>query len=437
MKVSRHTQALALAGALALAAATGHGQWPQIHLDSSNHATTGAPASVTDLTTGPQFTTGAQDLPAGVRPIIAGGQVFAVATQSSPSERIWIKSFNAADLAPEDESADLDTGNSVSFGSVTAPAADGPNGWLYFMSGSTAYRLATSDLSTDWSTTIDASNTSADADAHYGNVNASPIIADGHVYIKTYDDGFSTEGAQVVSLDQATGAVEWYAKVGGRGTATGVYIPGTTPLFVTDSQSTTEDVVLKAYDPDSTGAATAAWTSAALNVTTGFHGQWVEPIFANSKIYGVTTDVAFPGPAAGRLYQINPSDGTLDWNVGVVGADVPPVLLGGSLYVLHSNGEIRQYDPADGSQIGTGASVAASPFRDYWAASSDGIYLSISGSGLRFFDLAVSEQSASPATTYAGPTTVDPSTGYVYTHDESGGLALFTGTTSVRDFLLY
>lgn len=456
MKATDLAGKMALVAAVLAATTAARADWPRIHFDSNNNANTGTAATVTDVSTGAFWNTGAEDLAPGCRPIVADGKVFAVAMQFSPSERLWIKSFDPADGTLVGESADLDIGDasifgtsylggdntSVNLGTVSAPAVDAANGALYFATGATMYRLATADLSAVWSAVMSSSNT--DATGTHGVVNSSPALGAGNVYIQTYPITFGgLDEAQLVAFDQTTGAVAWHAKAGGRGTASPLFVDlGASQYVITDAQPDGSTVLLEAYDANATGAATPVWTmSAPLNEPSsapygaGNHGQWGDFIFdGTSKIYGITSN--FGG---GRLYSVNAADGVLDWQVDVGGADVPPVLIGGDLYVLNSTNAMVRYATADGSVNGAAVTViSSSVFRDYFAAAADGIYLAKGGDGLQFFNPgttnSVALQSVTASMDYTGPCTVDALNGYVYTHDGAGGLSVFTGVSSVSDW---
>lgn len=430
---------LAATAAALLASGIARADWPLVHYAPGNNALVAGNATITDLAPAPEWNTGPQDLQTSSRAVIAGGLLYAVATQSSP-DRVWIKSFDLADGQLENESGNLDEGVSVSFGTASSPSIDTVAGALFFGTGDTVYRLKTSDLTEDWNTVLSASNTSAAPEAVYTILNVSPALGDGRVYLRTYPTSFgSVEGSQVVALNAATGAVDWYAVTGGRGASSPLYLEvGTDKFVVAEAMSVNTTVELVAFDATSTGAATPAWTiSAPLAApSTGGasnHGQWGDFIYdsASEKIFGITSN--FSG---GRLYRVDAATGTLDWQVDVPGSDIPPILVGTELLVLDAFNQLSRYSIADGSAIGTPAVITSSfIFRDYVAARADGLYFAKSGEGLRLIDFSGVTQSTTAALDYTGPVTVDDTTGFVYTFRADGSLSSFTGTTNVRNWI--
>lgn len=430
---------LAATAAALLATGMARADWPLVHYAPGNNALVVGNATITDLAPAPEWNTGPQNLQTSSRAVIAGGRLYAVATQASP-DRIWIKSFDLADGQLEDESANLDEGVSVSFGTASSPSIDTVAGALYFGTGETVYRLKTSDLTEDWNTVLSATNTSAAPEAVYTILNVSPALGDGRVYIRTYPTSFgSVEGSQVVALNGATGAVDWYAVTGGRGASSPLYLEvGADKFVVAEAMTVNTTVELVAFNANSTGAATPVWTlSAPLAAPTtggaGNHGQWGDLVYdaVSGKVFGVTSNFA-----GGRLYRVDAATGTLDWQVDVAGSDIPPVLVGAELIVLDAFNQLSRYSTADGSAIGTPAVVTTSfIFRDYVAARTDGLYFAKSGEGLRLIDFVGATQSTTSALDYTGPVTVDDTTGFVYTFRTDGSLSAFTGTTSVRNWL--
>jgi len=428
-----------LAAVLATAASTGRAEWSSVHRDAGNNAVAPIAASITDLTSNAQFSTGLADIANACRPIVAGGRVYAVATQLSP-ERIRIKSFDKTNLTPGPESADLDAGVSVSFGTASAPLVVTADDALYFGTGSTVYRLNASTLTQTgaaWSTMLSATNTSAGA--YYMILNSSPAAGGSSILVKTYPTAFGDiAGSQVVSLSKTTGAVEWYAVTGGRGSHSPAYVDlGASKVVIAERQVSNAEIGLRAYDAASTGAATPIWTSSWTLTAGGFHGFWGDMLVDGGKIYTITTDLAFPGPAAGHLIRVDAATGTLDWSTLTIGSDVPPALVGGELIVFADGGNLLRFNPATGAQIGSTVNVGGNAFRNYFAATNDSLYLAQSGNGIRKFTLTGTLQSSSTIAAFGGPVSIDSATGFLYVPTSSGSLNVVTGASGVADWLGY
>lgn len=406
-------------------------QWVGVHNGNDHNAVAATAATVADLTVDAQYSTGASDLSTSCRPVIAGSNVYAVAQQTGP-DRIWVKSFDKSDLSFVSESADLDVGITVSYTGQALPTVDAGNDALYMNSGSTVYRFTASDLSLNamWSTTLDTSNTDPTGD--FAFVNGSPVLAEGKVLVRTYPTGWGdVASSQVVALDQSTGAVSWYGKVGGRGAASPLFVDlGATKLVVSDSNTDANNTVLTAFDITSTGSATPVWTSSALSAGS-YNGIWCEAVYANSKIYGVTSDFT-----DGFLFRIDPATGTMEESLAIPASDCPPVFVGGSLFVLQGDGYLYKYNPVDFTQTPDSVQVAAFVYRDFLAATTDSIYLAKSGFGVRQFSLSdLSVLTSTTNTDFTGPVSVDEATGYIYTYGANNDLNVITGTADVSDWM--
>src|SRR5690606_38535653 len=79
---------LAATVAALLASGTARADWPLVHYATGNNALVAGNATITDLAPAPEWNTGPQDLQTSCRAVIAGGLLYAVATQSSP-DRVW------------------------------------------------------------------------------------------------------------------------------------------------------------------------------------------------------------------------------------------------------------------------------------------------------------------------------------------------------------
>lgn len=417
--------AAGLIAALPLPAAA----WTEVHRGPDHNVYIDIPAAVTDLTAPPAWVTGEESIAAGCRPIIGDGRVYTVATAEDPEERVRIKAFASADGALLAESVDLDVGSFVSFESQSAPAYDPDTDTLFFNTGSTVYSLDGETLAINWSTTLDATNTDDEPGAMYGFVNASPALGAGRVFVNTFDSGFGVEGSQVVGLDAETGAVEWYARTGGRGAHSPLFVDHATAgaIVVVEHQETLNALGFAAFDADGTGEASPLWTSTwTVETGSGVHGLWGDLLTDGEHVYTVTSDFT-----NGRLVRFAAEDGALEYDLPVPASDMPPVLTPDGLFALHWDGTLRRYDPEDGEEQAS-TSIAGEFFRDYPAFVQDGLYVAVPGEGLLLFGHDGAEQSSAPG--YTGVVSVDASDGAVYIGVDGGRLARLAAPTRVRDW---
>ncbi len=419
---TRHFCAVAL---IAAAPATTTA-WTDIHRGPDHNARIDAPAAVTDLTAAPAWVTGEENLRPGCRPILGHDRVYTVAIAEDPEDRVWIKAFDRQDGTLLAESGDLDVGSFVSFDSLSAPAYDPLTDSLFFNSGSTVYSLDGITLATNWSTTLDAANTDSAAGAMYSFINASPAHGAGRVFVKTYDSAFGVDGSQVVALDAGTGEVDWYARTGGRGVHSPLFMdhPEAGEIVLVEYQSTPDQVGFAAFAADGNGEEDPLWTTAWTAATgSGFHGLWGDLVTDGEFVYTVTSDFV-----DGRLVRFRAEDGALEYDLAAPGSDIPPILAPEGVFVLHGDGTLRRYSAADGTEE-SAANVASFLFRNYPAFMEDGFYLALPGEGLLLLGLDGAELSLTPG--FTGAATVDGEEGSVYIGLEGGGLAKLEAPTRV------
>jgi hypothetical protein len=412
-------------------------QWPSVHRTPGNNAAVPTAAAVTNLSAGPGTTSAPALLSSAVRPIIAGGRVYGVAmdnagTPFNPVDDVLnLRAFDETDFSPVWTSPNLSVGNSVSFGSASAPTYDGTTTppRLYYGSGNAVQALNAETGALLWSTPLDGTNTSPTS--AYGIINASPTLGAGRVYIQTYYDSFGAPSqlSQTVALS-ATGTVEWFAVTGGRGTAS--------PLFV----SATPDDLVIVNTIDGLAALNAA-TGASVWTNTGAvpggpwtiaDSIWVEPTLDGNFLYAATYNF---GGTGGNIIKVNALTGQLIWKNDVatnITADMPPLLTGTPqrLYLVggpFGDADLLILNPATGAQVDK-LDLGYGFFRNYPAGTSDGFYLA--ASGLRLFNLAGATVDTFTSTSYSGPVSLDSLGRPVVVHN--GALVRFEGATSVTDW---
>lgn len=440
--MSRITLSLLVAAGLIPAAVT-EAQWSSVHRDNSNNAVVDMAATVLDVTGGPTLSSADEGLVSSARPIIDDTRVYTVemddgGTPFDPSDdSLRIKAHDSATLDVVWTSADLDTGDSVSFGSTSAPTVVdlGTTNTLFYGSGQTLHALDTADGSPLWATTLDDTTTSP-TNAAYGLINASPVFGDGRIYINTYYDSFGAPDdlSQVVALDAETGSVEWFQVTGGRGQAGPVYfdeglatpivivnVPGGLMAFRADDGEV-------AWSHDDTGIPGGAWT-----VEDEF---WTEPIIADGSLFAITYN--FGGTNA-NLVRVDPSTGELVWindASATLTSDSPLLHVGSPARLVAVGGpfgdaSIVIFDPVTGSETNR-LPLGFGVFRNYMAATNDRLYLA--ADGVRVYDLDGALQSSFTTGGISSSISLG-SDGAL--HLVSGGqLHRFENTTSVADWLM-
>ncbi|MCC5875775.1 MAG: PQQ-binding-like beta-propeller repeat protein [Candidatus Sumerlaeia bacterium] len=440
--MSRITLSFLLTAGL-LPAAVSEAQWSSVHRDNTNNGVVDMAATVLDVTGGPTVSSPDEGIASSARPIIDGTRVYTVfmddgGTALDPSDDVLrIKAHDLTTLDVVWTSPDLDTGNSVSFGSASAQVIvdGGTTSTLVYGSGQTVHALDTADGSPLWATTLDDTTTSP-TNAAYDLINASPVFGEGRIYINTYYDSFGAPDdlSQIVALDATTGSVDWFQVTGGRGQAGPLFfdegvsdaivivnVPGGLRAFRADDGQ----VVWSHDDPALPGG---AWT-----VEDEF---WTEPIIADGSLFTITYN--FGGTNA-NLVRVNPATGELDWinDASVTLTSDSPLIHVGSPARLYAVGgpfgdaSLVLFDPATGSEIDR-VPLGFGVFRNYMAATNDRLYLA--ANGVRVFDLDGALQSAYTT----GGISSSISLGSDGTlHMVSGGqLHRFENTTSVSDWLM-
>lgn len=197
------------------------GDWPQLghdaqHTHSNPDEHTLTTGNVGQLVAGWNLSDAA-----GEPPVAVGGHLY---VEAGP----WVRSYNAASGELEWSFTTITpNGNytvplAVSDGVVYAPANDGTRSILYALDAATGKKLwsmpkvcgipsvadATLFLDEGFYACARAGVTSIDIATHTvnwkSNVGSNPSVAGGHVYVTT--------DAEVSSLDEATGALEWTSK---------------------------------------------------------------------------------------------------------------------------------------------------------------------------------------------------------------------------------
>lgn len=431
------------ASSLLIASATSlHADWPAIHRGADNNAYVPAAALVTNLATASEsWSTGAENIFTGARPIIVGGSVYTVCHYYGP-DRVTVKAFNRTTGVEQWESPNLSLGNTVSFGSASTLLASG--GALYIGTGTALQKLNPVDGSVTWSTTFTASST--DATGVYTIVNSSPAGGDGRVYIATAD--FGSGGAQVVAVDQTTGNVSWFRKTGGVGVQTPLYYEnGATKLVITDT-ITGGNAGALALDA-TTG--NVVWSHATVSSpwNTGGNQFYGDFVLSGATAYGFSYDFM---SATSNLVSFNVETGALNYSQPGLSTDCVPVLVSGVLYGVggtYGNASVAAYNPATGAEnyrvaLNGGGNYI---FRNYIAATNSGLFVAndigfpaVPNTQLLLIDPATgattSATPASAANNYTGAVSVDDD-GAIFVAARDGSLRAFLGSTNVADWTAF
>ncbi len=393
-------------------------QWLGPHKDASHSALWNAPAVTTDVSGAPKWDTGNLDL-FGSGPIaIFEDRIFAVAAEGddylSPTpDRTWIRALRRDTGALLWDSADLDTGVSVDYGSLSGPVVDAAARAIFFATGQTVYRLNADTGATSWSVTLDDAITSAGASMDI--VNASVALGAGRVFVNTYN-GFDPSKTQMVALDAATGAVAWFYGPLGTGSNNPLFIEaGAQQLVVTPDTRGTSGGLTALRAADGSVAWKSSWTTR--------NYFWGDLMADSGFLYGITYDYYPPfGNPNPEFVKVNAADGALVYKVvSPVVSDCPPLLLGGRLYVMGDDGRVVAFRESDGA-VEWAASIAYFSFRDYLAASADRLYATAGGT-LKVLDPATGAiLSQSQTSTFAGGVAIDQE-GAVYARRVEGSEA--------------
>ena len=420
------------AGALMLLGVTLHAaDWPAAHQNPSNNAVAPVAAQVTSLAGAPAYFTGNEFIVNGAPITIANGRFYAPAHQADGSTtQVTVICFNAEDGALLWESAPLDQGLSLAFGSTSAVAVDAANSAAFYATGNTVYRWNAQTGAPAWSTVLDDTNTATSPTVQrWDVVNSSITIGGGRLFVETYG-GFQPNYKQIVALDAATGNVLWFQNDEGQGVGTPVYVEA----GVNSRVYTAGVNAVYCYNAV-TGA--LIWDSALTPTATWDVGSW--EIFSsitenNGRIYVAAGDPFFSATTT-TLICADGLTGEKLWEAPGLHSDIPPLVLDGKVYVYGGGfpGRLASFDALTGA---AGIFVTVAPndfiFRDYMAATQDRIYLTdgvFGGQMLKIIDPATGAILDSAAG-YVGPVTVD-SLGGLYVHDLAHGNSVSTFGTTV------
>jgi hypothetical protein len=419
--------------------------WTAVHRDGSGNAAVPVASLVTDVSVAPAWSTGAGSLNTGARALDFEGRVYAVEFASGPAA-IRIKGFNRQTGVLEWTSADLDVGDSIAFGSLSAPVIDPATRALFHGSGSSMHRLdldaATPAASLVWSTAISASNTDANGETQI--INSSAALGAGNVYVKTFKGFLSPKSSQVVAFDAGTGAVAWHAMPAGPGQATPLFVDlGASKLVLVDAADGSGNGGLVAYDA-LTGA--EVWNHATLTTpwNTGGRQFYGDLALHGGSVYAFTYDFS----ASGNLVIVDPATGAAAIHASL-GTDCAPVIVGSTVYGIggaYGDADIRAYNAATGAQLFSADLFGGLQyiFRNYLAATNDSLYVATdNGFGfapntflLRLDPSTGATLSASVAVSnYTGAVTVgDDGAVFAFRQDGSLNALGITGASSVSDW---
>lgn len=350
--------------------------WTAVHRDGNGNAFVPVASLVTDVSVTPAWSTGPGSLNTGARVLDFDGRVYAVEFTSGP-DAIRIKGFNRQTGVLEWTSADLDVGDSIAFGSLSAPAIDASARALFYGSGESMHRLdldaAIPAASLVWATTITGTNTNANGETAI--INSSAALGAGNVYAKTFKGFLSPKSSQVVAFDAVTGAVAWHAMPAGPGQATPLFVDlGASKLVLVDAADGSGNGGLVAYDA-LTG--TEVWNHATVSSPWNTAGKqfYGDLALHGGSVYGFTYDFS----AAGNLVIVDPATGAAAIHASI-GTDCAPVIVGSTVYGIggaYGDADIRGYNAATGAQLFTADLFGGLHynFRNYLAATTDSLYV--------------------------------------------------------------
>lgn len=332
----------------------------------------------------------------GAAPVVAGGAVFAMDALAG----VTAVSVSGAKLWHTDLTASFDAGGGLSGGGLAAEggrlyattgygetiamnAADGSVIWRQRLgsmpSGAPAVSgnrvFVVGDDGTAWA--LDAASGrivwqtagASSVEAFHFDGGASPAV-DGGTVIFPFSSGI------LMATDTATGTAQWTAAVSGSRNG----------RAYADSGDVTGDPVLSGgimYVGTQAGRTGAYSAANGQRIWTADEGALNPPLVVGGSVFVVNDE--------GRLVRLNAQDGQTIWAVDLpyfkktkpkklsaITANFGPVLAGGHVVVVSSDGQLRAFNPTDGSlaaQVGIPGG-AATP-----AALAQGLMFVVNGKG--------------------------------------------------------
>ena len=249
-------------------------------------------------------------------PVVSGGRVFTMDAKSQVSS---VSTGGALQWSAELTAA-FDRGGQVSGGGL---AASGNR--VYATTGyGEVVALDAATGTAVWRQRLDSPATGA------------PMVEGDTVYVVGRDGG-------AWALDAANGRVRW----------TSLGVPSSSAMVSGSAPAVSGDVVLF---PQASGELTAARRDTGDRVwVAGLAGQRVGRAYAQlvGDITGdpvVVGDTIYAGTAAGRTVALNATSGETLWNVGE-GALNPPLVVGGSVFVVNDENRLVRLDAGSGEVI--------------------------------------------------------------------------------------
>jgi len=413
-----------------LLATTASAQWTSPHRDASQNRY----VPVTGFTTvdGTPAQSYGTDLGDDTSIIFDNSTVYAVVRTTSPASATVAAYDKATGAAKAGYTNPVLSPANPNF-SVSAPVVDG--GDVFFATDSRAYRIDGATGTIEWTTPFTSANTDPTANAQYDIVNGHAAVSPSRVFYHTNDSSFSApfNKSQLVALNKGTGAVEWFVRCGGIGSNSPLYFDnGGLPIVITHvSQGTGGGMI--AYNATA-GTPTEVWNSATVSSPWGTTNLfWGDSILVAGKIYGVTYNFSATN---GQLVKVDAATGALDWSVASITADCPPVLAGGTLYLVggsFGSGVITRHNETTGALLGSSASPITGVFRNYLTVTDSYVYMASSGTGLVVLNRAtLAEENRSAATGLSAPPSIDTN-GVIYTKG-TGAITAFDATSDVSDW---
>lgn len=412
---------LAIFLSVAFAAPAG-AAWPLNHATAANNAATGIATQVTDLAQGIHWATaGNQNLNASCGMTMLDHLIFTSCQTGSDTwgdtsdDVMTVKAFHALDGRLVWESPALDPGFSVDYWSISAPAVDVQARAVFFMSGPTMYKLDADTGAILASTTIDAANSTPGLSS-YDNINGSPMLGAGMVFIETYG-GYVPSNRQLIAFHASDLSIAWVTNEAGFGSGTPCFVAEgaggriySAPTHaVSCRDALTGDLLWKSDE-----LADAPWS-------TGYD-ILASLVYDGGKIYGVTYDFSEPEC---EFFCADAATGALDWNITGLSSDVPPLLLGGKAYLqggAYGDAHVKVVDLANHT-VTQDVATGGNSYKTNMAATEDRIYMT-NGSSLMVIDPADGSVLSQLAGSYDGPVTIDPLGGLIVHWNEYGNTGL-------------
>lgn len=300
--------------------------------------------------TGVQWETGDLGLPAGNA--ISMDDQFAYVldytdagtTTTTTDDVVRVRQFSAATGAAGWSSPALAVGNTITFGSTSAPTVDFAGNAVYLGSGDRMQKLDRATGQILWSTAINAGNTTAGLGA-YEFINSAPAVGGHLVFAESYDMSFAGADKQTIAFNATTGAVAWSHADGGQGTGV--------PLYIADAP-TSRVVTATNGGARCYNAATGAliWRSdTAPTSWTTFNYLFAPIVRSGNDLFVAGNSFG----ANGDLFCIDLATGSRKWAVAnAPSTSNPPVVIGNRVYVLggpFGAAQLGCYDVATGTQI--------------------------------------------------------------------------------------